>query len=124
VSSCFISVVDDDDSVRAATGRLLRSFGYNVCLFDSAEAFLASEHRAGAACVVCDVQMPRMNGIDLLEHLQKAGSAPAFIFVTAFPAEQVRRGAMDRGAAGFLSKPFDGRELIALVKGALGHSAG
>ncbi|WP_269716334.1 response regulator transcription factor [Caulobacter sp. NIBR2454] len=119
--SPLICVIDDDPSVRAATGRLLRSLGYSVQLFASAEAWLDDPTVAAPACIVSDVQMPGMNGLELLARLRGEGRATPIIFVTAFPDERRQRQALDGGALGFLTKPFDQAELASLVALALGH---
>jgi FixJ family two-component response regulator len=87
-----ISVIDDDASIRAATNNLLSSHGYSVHTFESAEDFLQSAHQDDSSCVVADVQMSGMSGLDLLTHLRTRGSDVPFIFITAFPDESVRSG--------------------------------
>ena len=114
-----ISVIDDDASVRAATNNLLRSHGYAVHTFASAEEFLQSVHLHGSSCVIADVQMPVMGGLDLLTHMRAKGHHAPFIFITAFPEESVRTRAMQAGAICFLAKPFAGPVLINCVETAL-----
>src|SRR5258705_8720366 len=114
-----ISVIDDDASVRAATNNLLSSHGYLVHTFASAEEFLQSVLLNGSACVIADVQMPAMSGLDLLTHMRVQGYAAPFIFITAFPEESVRVRALKAGAVGFLAKPFAGPALINCVEAAL-----
>src|ERR1700744_4567822 len=80
-----IAVIDDDASVRTATNNLLSSHGYLVDTFASAEEFLQSARLNESACVVADVQMPTMSGLDLLAHMRNEGYAAPFIFITAFP---------------------------------------
>ncbi|HEX3869711.1 MAG TPA: response regulator, partial [Pirellulales bacterium] len=104
----MISVIDDDASVRAATNNLLCSHGYLVHTFASAEDFLRSADPHDASCVVADVQMPGMSGLDLLTHVRTAGNGVPFIFITAFPDEGVRARALKVGAICFLAKPFAG----------------
>ena len=115
----MISIIDDDESVRTATASLVRSLGFETCTFDSAEAFLSSTRLGDSACVISDVQMPGMSGIDLQSRLRACGSSVPMIFITAFPEERVRRKAMDAGATGFLSKPFEGREMVECIELAL-----
>jgi FixJ family two-component response regulator len=107
-----ISIVDDDALVRAATANLVRSLGYTVHMFASAEEFLLSPHLNSASCVVADVQMPTMSGTDLQNHLQTQGNQVPFIFITAFPEERVRAHVLGAGAIGYLTKPFDGDSLV------------
>jgi FixJ family two-component response regulator len=114
-----ISVVDDDASVRAATNNLLRSRGYVVHTFASAEEFLHSPHLNDTSCVIADVQMAAMNGLELLANLRAQGFAAPFIFITAFPDEGVRARAMKAGAICFLAKPFAAPSLIKCLDSAL-----
>jgi FixJ family two-component response regulator len=114
-----ISVVDDDASVRIATNNLLRSRGYVVHTFASAEEFLGSPHLHETSCVIADVQMATMNGLDLLTNLRATGYAAPFIFITAFPDESVRSRAMKAGAICFLAKPFAAPALIQCLDTAL-----
>src|SRR5229473_2872944 len=114
-----ISVIDDDASVRAATNNLLRSHGYMVHTFASAEEFLQSTHLNDTSCVIADVQMPAMSGLDLLILLLTQGYRAPFIFITAFPDESVRARALKAGAIGFLGKPFAGPILIKCLDTAL-----
>jgi FixJ family two-component response regulator len=119
-----ISVIDDDASVRAATDNLLSSHGYQVHTFSSAEDFLRSTHLDDSLCVVADVQMPVMSGLDLLTHLRSRGNDAPFIFITAFPDEAVRARALKAGAVGFLAKPFAGPVLIKCIEAALNRNRG
>lgn len=120
-----ISVIDDDASVRAATNNLLSSHGYLVHTFASAEEFLRSAQVKDLSCVIADVQMPAMSGLDLLTHMRTRGYNAPFIFITAFPEERVRARALKAGAICFLAKPFAGPALINCVETALnGHRGG
>jgi FixJ family two-component response regulator len=114
-----ISVIDDDASVRAATNNLLCSHGYLVHTFASAEEFLQSVHLDSSACVVADVQMPAMSGLDLLAHMRAKGYPAPFIFITAFPEDSLRARAMKAGAICFLAKPFAGPVLVNCIETAL-----
>jgi len=117
-----ISIVDDDASVRAATNRLVRSLGYVAFTFASADEFLRSPQLRDSSCVIADVQMPGMSGVDLQRHLRAQGCRLPIIFITAFPDESVRARALDAGAVCFLTKPFDGPTLIKYLDAALdGH---
>jgi FixJ family two-component response regulator len=108
----LIAIIDDDASVRATTDSLVRSLGYVVFTFASAEDFLRSNRRDDLACVIADVQMPGMSGVELQAHLVAQGSRVPFIFFTAFPDEQIRAQALKAGAICYLTKPFDGDSLV------------
>jgi len=116
----LIAIVDDDASVRKATGRLLRSRGYAVCTFESAQDFLQSADLTGTACVISDVQMPVTDGIELQAILRARGATVPFIFISAFPERTVRMRVMTGGAMCYLTKPFDSPTLIRYVETALG----
>ena len=119
-----ISIIDDDGSVRAATANLVRSLGYVVHTFASAGDFLRSSDLHDTSCVITDVRMPVMSGLDLQAHLLAKGHALPFIFVTAFSVESDRDRALKAGATCFLSKPFDGETLVECLKTALAQPAG
>jgi FixJ family two-component response regulator len=119
-----ISIIDDDASLRAATDNLLRSLGYTVYTFASAEEFLRSAHFNDTSCVIADVQMPGMSGVDLQAHLLTQGHSVPFIFMTAFPEEAVRARALKAGAICFLTKPFDRLTLIRYLDAALERQGG
>lgn len=114
-----ISVIDDDASVRVAISNLLLSRGYVVHAFASAEEFLGSVHLDEVSCVIADVQMSAMNGLDLLASLRAQGYQTPFIFITAFPDESVRARAMKAGAICFLAKPFAAPNLMRCLDAAL-----
>ena len=115
----MISIVDDDAAVRNATKALIRSLGYGVTTFASAEEFLNSEQVHDTACLISDVQMPGLNGIELQERLLALGHRIPIIFVTAFPDDCVRDRAMQSGAISFMSKPFSESNLIVCLDRAL-----
>jgi FixJ family two-component response regulator len=119
-----LSVIDDDASVRAATNNLLRSHGYTVHTFASAEEFLQSAHLNDTSCVIADVQMSVMSGVELLMTMRAQGYRVPFIFITAFPDESIRDRALKAGATGFLAKPFAGPTLIDCLNTALGKDRG
>jgi FixJ family two-component response regulator len=102
-----IAIIDDDASVRATTDSLVRSLGYVVNSFASAEEFLQSNGPDDLSCVIADVQMAGMSGVELQAHLLAQGNHVPFIFVTGFPDERVRAHALGAGAIGYLTKPFD-----------------
>ncbi len=114
-----ISIIDDDASVREATTGLLRSLGYRAATFASAEEFLQSERLYDTSCLISDIKMPGMSGIELQSHLLAGGHRMPIIFITAFPEERVRRRALASGALGFLSKPFLEDRLIGCLNRAL-----
>ena len=107
-----ISIVDDDESVRTATAGLVRSLGFTAHTFASAEDFLRSKHVDETSCLIADVQMPGINGIELQSLVHAQGRRTPIVFITAFPEERIRVRAMRAGAIGFLSKPFDVAALI------------
>ena len=117
----LISIVDDDDSVRTAMSSLVRSLGFAACAFASAEEFLASPQLNDTSCLVVDVQMPGMSGLDLQSELAARDRSIPIIFITAFPEERIRKRAEAAGAAGFFSKPVDSVALIRCLESALKH---
>jgi FixJ family two-component response regulator len=114
-----ISVVDDDDSMRAVICSLVRSLGLTAYDFAAAEAFLQSPRLSETSCLISDVQMPNMSGIELQSALIARGRLIPVIFFTAFPDEAVEAHAMKAGAICFLSKPFDGQDMINCIEKAL-----
>jgi FixJ family two-component response regulator len=115
----LVAIVDDDASVRATTDSLVRSLGYAVNTFGSAEEFLRSKRVDDFSCVIADVQMPGMSGVDLQAHLLMLENRVPFIFITAFPEERVRAHVLGAGAIGYLTKPFDGDSLVQCLQIAL-----
>jgi FixJ family two-component response regulator len=115
----IISVIDDDASVRTATARLLRSMGFSVYAFASAREFLSSPRMRETSCVIADVQMPGMTGVELQHYLIAHDHSMPVIFITAFPHDRVRQRAMNAGAVCFLSKPFEEARLLECVERAL-----
>jgi FixJ family two-component response regulator len=118
----IISIVDDDESVRAAMSSLVRSLGYQSCVFCSAEEFLTSPQLNDTSCVVADVQMPGMSGMELQNALAVRRPHIPVIFITAFPEERIRKRAEAAGAVAFFSKPVDGHALIECLDAALRRS--
>jgi len=114
-----ISIIDDDASIRVATNNLLRSRGYTVHTFASAEEFLLSSHLGETSCVIADVHMSAMSGLDLPAAMRAKGHDAPFIFITAFPDEGVRARALKAGATCFLAKPFAAPSLISCLDTAL-----
>jgi FixJ family two-component response regulator len=115
-----ISIVDDDESVRMAVRSLVRSLGLVAHAFGSAEEFLQSSHLEETACLISDVQMPGMSGVELQAKLADDGRCIPIIFITAFPTENVRARVLRAGAACFLYKPFEGRALVECLDDILG----
>jgi FixJ family two-component response regulator len=118
-----ISIIDDDRSVRKATDRLVRSLGFIAYSFASADEFLKSAHVNHTSCLIVDVRMPNMTGLQLQAMLLGKGLKTPIIFITAFPEEADRAVALEAGAVDFLTKPFDGKTMIKSLAAALkGHS--
>jgi FixJ family two-component response regulator len=116
----LVSVVEDDRYFRDSMSRLMRSLGYAVEVFSSAADFLASPRRLETSCLICDVQMPGMSGIDLHRSLIDAGYAIPTILVTAYPNDTDRARALSDGVVCYLSKPVDETLLVRCLRGALG----
>ena len=117
----MISIIEDDESVREATKVLIQSLGYAVATFASAEEYLRSDHIQDTSCLITDLQLPGMSGIELQEQLSFGGSRVPVIIMTAFSEEKVRDRALKSGAFGFLSKPFRDVCLITCLEKALSH---
>jgi FixJ family two-component response regulator len=115
-----VCVVDDDESLRRSVRNLLSSVGFRVETFASAEEFLESPQRANAGCLVLDLRMAGMNGLDLLRHLASTGSRIPAIVLTAHGDEEARRQSFEAGAVAFLVKPFRSNALVDAVRMALG----
>lgn len=114
-----ICIIDDDASVRTAVSRLVRSLGYVANAFASAEEFLNSAQLDMASCLIADVQMPHMSGLDLQDLLRRQARQLPIIFITAFPEPNIRARAMNGGGIGFLAKPIDGESLIKHIRAAV-----
>src|SRR5271154_5176365 len=120
LKTSLVSVVEDDRYFRESMRRLMRSLGYPVEVFSSAADFLASSRRVETSCLVCDVQMPAMSGIELHRSLIDAGSTIPTILVTAYPNDIDRARALNDGVVCYLSKPIDETLLIRCLREALG----
>jgi FixJ family two-component response regulator len=118
-----VVVVEDDSGLRAAFEKLLQAAGYHAVAFESAEIFLASSAADGAGCLVFDIRLPGMSGIELYRRIAARGAAPPVIFMTAYDDAAVREEARRLGAAAYLVKPFRGRELVLAVSETLGVNA-
>jgi FixJ family two-component response regulator len=117
-----ISIVDDDESMRCAVKSLVTSLGFAACTFASAEEFLHSPRLDDTDCLITDLQMPGLSGIELQKSLLARDRHIPIIFMTAFPEERMRTRAMEAGALGFLSKPFETQTLITLIDKAIATS--
>jgi FixJ family two-component response regulator len=115
-----VSIIDDDESSRMAAESLVASLGFIALTFPSAEAFLESGDLARTSCLITDIQLPGMNGLDLQERLRGEGHRLPIIFVTAFPEPKRRRRAEAAGAWAYFEKPFDGIQLVKRIAEALG----
>ena len=119
VAKNLISIIDDDESVRRTTIRLIESFGFRAAAFESAERFLSSLHLKDASCLIVDVRMPGMNGLQLQSQLAAAGCRIPIIFITSSDDKESRQRAMQAGAVAFLGKPFTDEELLQWIRSAL-----
>jgi FixJ family two-component response regulator len=119
VTKNLISVVDDDEAIRRTTTFLIESFGFRAASFESAESFLKSVELHDTSCLLVDVQMPGINGLELQAELAAAGSGIPIIFITAYDSRDMRRQAMQAGAVAFLAKPFNDEQLLQTVRTAL-----
>ena len=117
--SKLVAIVDDDDSVRGTLQELLRSAGFSSRAFESAEAFLGSGHQQEAACLITDIRMPGMSGLELQAKLNAERCRIPTIFITAHGDEEMRFQALREGAVEFLPKPFDDEVLIETIRAAL-----
>jgi FixJ family two-component response regulator len=115
-----IAIVDDDESYRRAISRFVESLGYAVEAFGSAEEFLGFGRLDDTACLICDLQMPGMTGLELYQRLLAQDYHPSVIFITAHAEPKTRRRALAAGAVGFFDKPFREQELISCLERVVG----
>jgi FixJ family two-component response regulator len=115
----LISIVDDDDSLRFLLASLIRAVGFQALSFASAEAFLSSTQARDSRCLLLDMRMPGMNGLELQRHIVAANWRLPIIFITSYVDDDVRAAALAAGAAGFLYKPFRDVELLNTMEAAL-----
>jgi FixJ family two-component response regulator len=121
MSNCpLVAVVDDDESIRRSVKNLLGSVGIGVEMFRSAEAFLASPCLPSAGCLVLDLRLEGMTGLELMARLTASGRQISVVFVTAHGDETVRQQALKAGAVAFLLKPFRADALVDAVRDTLG----
>jgi FixJ family two-component response regulator len=118
----FVVAVDDDFRVRESIESLVESAGYAPLMFSSAEEFLQSGTLVGARCLITDVRMPGINGIELQRRIRIQRPDLPVIFISAHNDDEIRRRAFDDGAASFLYKPFDAGELLEAIRVALANS--
>jgi FixJ family two-component response regulator len=118
----LISIVDDDRDFREALSSLIRSLGYRVRAFSSAKAFLTSRNLPNTSCLIADIQMPAMTGVELYSRLVESGHAIPTILLTAYPDDGVRARVLSAGVICYLSKPFNADELLACIRAALGRA--
>jgi FixJ family two-component response regulator len=120
-NSRLVAIVDDDESVQRALRDLIESDGLSALCFSSAEQFLDSEARDKATCLIADIRMPGMSGLELQAKLKAERCRIPVIFITAHGDAEMRIHAMRQGAVEFLSKPFDDAVLLEIVYAALEH---
>ena len=118
-----IACIDDDEPIRQSMALFLRAFSYNVETFPSAEAFLAERRPGERYCLILDLNMPQMSGLDLQRRLSEMGERHPIIFVTAFNEAGARKTALEGGALGFLAKPPNHDELLRLIDIAVREAA-
>ena len=118
----LVAVVDDDQSIRNATRDLLKAAGFSTATFEDAESFLGSASRASAACLVADMRMPGMSGLELYQALVASGDGIPTVIITAHPEELTQSRARDAGITCYLSKPFAPDDLLECVREALARS--
>jgi FixJ family two-component response regulator len=117
--ACVIAIVDDEELVRTSLQRLLKMAGYTVAAFTSAEEFLKSGRLQDVRCLIADIRMPGMSGLDLQSELNAGEYQIPIIFITAHGDEKMRIRAMRDGAVAFLAKPFDNAVLLDRVRACL-----
>ena len=122
--SHLIAVVDDDASARQATAGLVKAFGYMVAMFECGRDFLRSPECGSTACLIADMQMARMSGLELFLALIAAGSPVPTILITAYPDDATRRRALKAGVIGFLAKPVDSETLLVCLRKAISARGG
>ena len=118
----LVSVVDDDESIRESLPDLLRLFDFEVEAYPSAEEFLAADGPERTACLVLDISMPGMSGLELQLELARQGKAVPIVFITSHPDETVASLVVKRGAVACLFKPFSQAAILEAVGDALGES--
>jgi FixJ family two-component response regulator len=112
----MISIIDDDDSVRESLRRLMRSVGFAVNVFASAEEFLDSDRLRNTDCLILDVRLPGMSGLELQRHLAASHSDIPIIFITSYEDDEVRARALNAGAVHYFLKPFNDEDLLDAIE--------
>jgi FixJ family two-component response regulator len=115
----LVAIVDDDESIRRATHSLLRAAGFATAAFSDAESFLSSATRASTACLVADMRMPGMSGLELYHALVASGEGVPTVLITAYPEDITRSRAREAGISCLLGKPFAAEELLECIHAAL-----
>ena len=115
----LVAIVDDDESQARATHSLLRAAGFATAAFSDAESFLASATRASTACLVADMRMPGMSGLELYQALVASGESIPTVLITAYPQDITRSRAREAGISCLLGKPFAAEELLECINTAL-----
>ena len=118
----LVAIVDDDKSIRNATQDLLKAAGFSTATFEDAESFLGSASLASASCVVADMRMPGMTGLELYQELVASGHAIPTVIITAHPEEITQARAREAGITCYLTKPFTPDELLECVSESLAKS--
>ncbi len=122
-SEPLVAIVDDDESAREAVASLVRSLGFRAAEFASASAFLQSSRRPQTACLLSDMRMPGMTGLELHQHLHDAGTPVPTIIMTAHADEAARQSALQAGIRCYLRKPLQADELLACIRSVLTDQA-
>jgi len=112
----LVSVVDDDESVRESLPDLLREFGFSASAFSSAKEFLSSDRVGQTKCLILDIAMPEMTGLELQQELKRRGQSIPIVFITGQRDEELRNQALNEGAMNFLHKPFSDTALLEALK--------
>jgi FixJ family two-component response regulator len=112
----IVSVVDDDQSMTKMLARVLKASGFEVEIYHSAEEFLGTERDADTACLVFDVDLPGMSGIELQSRLKRDGVSIPILFISGQASEQTKQQAFNAGAIGFLNKPFSIESLLETIR--------
>ena len=115
----MISIIDDNDSCRESLQRLMRSVGFAANVFASAEEFLDSDRLLNTDCLILDVRLPGMNGLELQRHLASSHSEIPIIFITSYEDDELRARALNAGAVDYLLKPFNDENLLDAIDAAL-----
>jgi two-component system response regulator FixJ len=118
-TSKLIAIIDDNESMQDSLGDLIESGGFEAQRFGSAKAFLESDLHSRAACLIVDVRMPKMSGLELQAKLKQEECNVPIIFITAYDDAEIRAQAMKEGAVEFLAKPFNHQRLLKMLRGTL-----